>query len=213
MRIHFKRLHHLVTGWCCAIGIVFTIGCQGKDEVVNVPQIPARKLDIHCQLAVDSTDIVVRDHFVVSFQIPRHFREYEAISAISYKITQIGGFDDDRFSLILWEESKWKDVSDKGVFEGLPENANYNPSSRWFNKRTRNYSAREFNLKANFLGVFMVKAVGNAHVFHKLIVEGVPEVVVQDVQIVSSPIILTVRPVIADNGEVKLEPETRKIPE
>lgn len=213
MKLNFERLIHLVTGWCCAGVIVLAIGCQGKNEAENVPKIPARKIDVHCQLAVDSTDIVVRDHFVVSFQIPRHFREYEAISTITYKITQIGGFDDDRFSLILWEESKWKDVSDKGVFFGLPQIESYNPSSRWFNKRTRSYSAREFNLKANFLGVFMVKAVGNAHVFHKLIFGGVPEVVVQDVQITSAPIILTVRPVITDKGEVELEPNTTTLPE
>lgn len=199
--------------WTIGICIVSTTGCEVQVKPVDAPQEAAKPLDLHCQLAVDSTDIVVKDHFTFSFQIPRHHQKYEAISDISFKVIQIGGFDDDRFALTLWEQSKWLDVSDKGVFEGLPRKASYDPSSRWFTKKTHNFSAREFNLQPNFLGVFMVKSVASAHIFHNLIVGDVPEVVLQDIQIVSPPIILTVRPVITDKGEVMLDPETRKLPE
>ncbi len=199
--------------WIIGICIFSTMGCEVQIKPVDAPQEPAKLLDLHCQLAVDSTDIVVKDHFILSFQIPRYYREYEAISDISFRVIQIGGFDDARFALTLWEQSKWLDVSDKGVFEGLPQKASYDPSSRWFTKKTHNYSAREFNLKGNFLGVFMVKSVGDARIFHKLIVDDVPEVVIQDTQIASPPIILTVRPVITEKGEVVLDPDTTKLPE
>ena len=199
--------------WTLSFCIVSAIGCKVQVKPVDAPQEPVEPLDLHCQLAVDSTDIVVKDHFSLSFQIPRFHKENEDISDISFKVIQIGGFNEARFTIQLWEQSKWLDVSDKGVFEGLPQKASYDPASRWFTKQTHNYRAREFNLKGHYLGVFMVKSVGSARIFHKLIVEDVPEVVIQDTQIASAPIILTVRPVMTDKGEVLLDPETRKLPE
>ena len=190
---------------CLFVGLLSS--CQSKEKGSSTDN--SKSLELHCRLTVDLSDIVVNDQFIVSFQIPKYHRKYESVPNLSFIVLQIGSWDDTHYSLVMWDKSKWRDVSSRTVFDGLPQSLTINSAKHWATKKSFSFSSRDFTVQAKYIGVFMVSCRATGIVNHKAIANHKEEIVPQEVCIESPPTIICVRPVIPENCVPDFDPNTR----